>query len=307
MMTMKKLLIFLFMLAIAVPSFGSDLTGKKDTLKVQQNTKKKLKPAKDFSDTVIEDTLTNEFLDTLVIRKKLELNDYSLIGLQYGVGLSRVSWNPVQKQDMLLMPMNVGVMYTRYGKMFGYMPYFGFQAGLFYTTEGYQFKHDKEDNYTYKVEGAEKAVMEVVEMPILAHLHVDLWNLKLIANIGCYAGYRLSIERFPGITGSVSNKVAHSFLETDNRFDYGLKGGVGIGLVFDPIEIHIQGMYKHSFSSLYEPDYYSQYYYRYAYPTNFIISAGVHFQLTKRTGQTKSQIKKLAKEMVYGNENSNGR
>ena len=145
MMTMKKLVIFLFMLAIAVPSFGSDLTGKNDTLKVQQNTKKKLKPAKDFSDTVIEDTLTNEFLDTLVIRKKLELNDYSLIGLQYGVGLSRVSWNPVQKQDMLLMPMNVGVMYTRYGKMFGYMPYFGFQAGLFYTQEGYQFEFNKEN------------------------------------------------------------------------------------------------------------------------------------------------------------------
>jgi hypothetical protein len=66
-------------------------------------------------------------------------------------------------------------------------------------------------------------------------------------------------------------------------------------------------MYKHSFSSLYEPDYYSEYFYRYAYPSNFIISAGINFQLTKRTGQTKSQLKKLAKEMVYDNKNSNNR
>jgi hypothetical protein len=208
---------------------------------------------------------------------------------------------------MLLMPMNVGVFYTKYGKMFGYMPYFGMEAGLVYTTEGYQFKYNEEDDYTYKIEGAEKAVMQVVELPVLAHMHVDFWNFKIIANIGCYAGYRLSIERFPGVTGSVSEDVAHSFLETDHRFDYGIKGGVGFGLVFDPIEIHIKAMYKHSFSSLYDPDYYSEYFYRYAYPTNFILSAGIHFHLSKRTGQTKSQLKKLAKEAVYDNKNSTNR
>jgi hypothetical protein len=66
-------------------------------------------------------------------------------------------------------------------------------------------------------------------------------------------------------------------------------------------------MYKHSLSSLYEPDHYSEYYYRFAYPANITITAGVHFQLTKRTGLTKAQIKKQAKEMVYGNFVSQGR
>lgn len=249
---------------------------------------------------MMEDTLTNEYLDSISIRKKLELNDYSMIGFQYGASLSRVMWNPTQKQDMLFMPVNFGVMYTRYGKMFGYMPYFGFQAGLFYGQEGYQFEYNEDDDYTYTIEGAEKAVMQVVELPVLAHMHVDFWKMKLLVNIGCYAGYRLSIERFPSKTGSVSDDVAHSFLDTDNRFDYGLKGGVGVALIFDPVEFHITGMYKHSFSSLYAPDYYSKYYYRYAYPSNIIISAGLHFQLTKRTGMTKNNLMKQAKEMVYG-------
>lgn len=249
---------------------------------------------------MMEDTLTNEYLDSISIRKKLELNDYSMIGFQYGASLSRVMWNPTQKQDMLFMPVNFGVMYTRYGKMFGYMPYFGFQAGLFYGQEGYQFEYNEDNDYTYTIEGAEKAVMQVVELPVLAHMHVDFWKMKLLVNIGCYAGYRLSIERFPGKTGSVSDDVAHSFLDTDNRFDYGLKGGVGVALIFDPVEFHITGMYKHSFSSLYAPDYYSKYYYRYAYPSNIIISAGLHFQLTKRTGMTKNNLMKQAKEMVYG-------
>ena len=249
---------------------------------------------------MMEDTLTNEYLDSISIRKKLELNDYSMIGFQYGASLSRVMWNPTQKQDMLFMPVNFGVMYTRYGKMFGYMPYFGFQAGLFYGQEGYQFEYNEDNDYTYTIVGAEKAVMQVVELPVLAHMHVDFWKMKLLVNIGCYAGYRLSIERFPGKTGSVSDDVAHSFLDTDNRFDYGLKGGVGVALIFDPVEFHITGMYKHSFSSLYAPDYYSKYYYRYAYPSNIIISAGLHFQLTKRTGMTKNNLMKQAKEMVYG-------
>lgn len=253
---------------------------------------------------VRENTLSNEYLDTLHIEKKSEINDYSMIGIHYGMGLSRVMWNPTQQQDMLLMPYNVGITYTKYGKMFGFMPFFGFQVGLLYTQEGYQFKYNEERNYVYKVEGAEKAILDVIEMPLLAHMHFDFWNMKILANIGCYAGYRIGIERFPGKTGSVNPELEHAFKDTDRRMDYGIKGGFGFGFVFDPIEIHIQGMYKHSLSSLYEPDYYSPYYYRYAYPSNIIITAGIHYQLTKRTGKTKADLKKIAKEMVYGNTSS---
>ena len=252
-------------------------------------------------EVMLADTLTNEFLDTVTVKKKLKLNDYSMIGVQYGAGLSQVMWNPAQNQNMLFIPMNVGVTYTIYGKMFGYMPYFGFQAGVFYGHEGYEFEYNEEKDYTYKIEGAEKALFEVIEVPVLSHLHIDFWHMKIIAQIGCFAGYRLSIERFPGHTGNVSPDLQHSFLPTDNRFDYGLKGGLGFGLVFEPIELHFQAMYKHSFSTLYAPDYYSQYYYRYAYPMNLIVSAGIHFHLTKRSGMTKKEIRQKAKSIVYEN------
>ena len=245
---------------------------------------------------------TNEFLDTLNVKKKLVINDYSMIGVHYGVNLSQVMWNPSQKQDMLLLPVNVGITYTKYGKMFGYMPYFGFQVGLLYTQEGYQFEYNEDKEYTYTILGAEKAVYDVLEAPLLFHFHYDLWNFKIIGNVGCYAGYRLGIHRYPGNTGSVSPDVEHSFVETDRRWDYGLKGGIGFGIVFDPIEIHIQATYKHSFGTLYDPDHYSEYYYRYAYPSNITISAGIHFHLSKRSGKTKAELKKQAKDMVYNPE-----
>lgn len=253
----------------------------------------------------ISETLTDEFLDSYEIKKKLVLNDYSMIGIQGGVGLSQVMWNPKYRQDMILMPVNFGILYTKYGKMFGYMPYFGFQIGLMYAQEGYQFKSDKDDpdRIPNTIQGADKAVYDVVEMPLLSHIHFDMWRMKIIANIGFYAGYRLKIHRFPyggEFTNPAYAETENAFLETDRRWDYGIKGGLGFGLVFDPIEIHIKAMYKHSLSSLYNPDYASKYYYRYAYPSNIVISAGLHFQLTKRTGKTKSDLKKQAKDLVYG-------
>lgn len=242
----------------------------------------------------------DEYIDSLNVKKKLVINDYTMIGLQYGVNLSQVSWNPKQSQDMVILPMNIGVTLTTYGKMFGYMPFFGFQTGFYYTREGYQFEYNEEKDYTYKIEGAEKAVYDVIEVPLLMHGHYDLWNFKIFANLGCYAGYRLGIHRFPGTTGNVSPDVEHSFIDTDRRWDYGIKGGVGFGLVFEPFEIHFQAMYKYSLGTLYDPDYYSDIYYRYAYPTNIVISAGVHFHLTKRSGKTKKELRKEAHDLVYG-------
>lgn len=250
-------------------------------------------------DMEISDTLTDAYLDTVTVNKKGSINDYCLLGVQYGVGLSQVLWNPSQKQEMVFVPYNFGVTFTKYGKMFGYMPYFGFQAGVFFAREGYRFKYNKESDYTYKVEGAESAMLNLIEVPVMAHMHIDFWKMKVLVNVGCFGGYRLGIQRFAGNTGNVLPEKEHSFIETDRRWDYGIKAGLGFGLVFDPIEIHIEGMYKHSLSSLYEPDYYSKDYYRFAYPSNIIISVGVHVQITKRTGMTKAQLKKMAKGLVY--------
>ena len=247
--------------------------------------------------------MSNAQLDTINVKKKLNINDYTMFGVQYGVGLSQVLWNPTQKQEMVFTPVNFGVTFTKYQKMFGYMPYFGFQAGVFYAREGYQFKYNQNNNYIYKVEGAEKALIDVVEAPILFQFHYDMWNFKIMANVGCFAGYRLSIQRFPGETGYVKEELMNSFKDTDRRWDYGIKGGVGFALVFDPVEVQFQVAYKHSLSSLYEPDHYSEYYYRFAYPSNIVASVGLNFHLSKRTGRTKAELKKMAKELVYTPEN----
>ncbi len=316
---MKKLLLIILCLSTVSALYGQTPVDSvimkamvpmhADSIKAPVIKKKKQKTEKLKVREIIkeaDDTLTNEFLDSLNIKKTLVVNDYSLIGVQYGVGLSQVMWNPPQKQSMLFVPVNVGISYTKYGKMFA-MPYFAFRAGLFYAKEGYQFEYNEEYDWTYKIEGAEKAVMEVLEVPLLFQFHYDTWYFKILAEVGCYGGYRLGITRYPGKTGSVSDELQHSFKDTDIRFDYGIKGGVGFALVFDPIEVHFTAAYKHSLSSLYEPNHVSEYYYRFAYPQNIIISAGVHFQISKRTGKTKTVLKNEARNLVYGDPESTSR
>ncbi len=253
---------------------------RKDTLKISIDI--------DFDEDSV--MFSDSYVDSIDIRKKSVINDYTMIGVQYGMGLNQMSWNPRMEQKMQFVPVNFGVTWTRYGKMFGYMPYFGIQAGLFYAREGYSLEED------YNVEGAQSVFWDVVEVPVLAHMHFDFWKMKLMANIGFYASYRLNIERSGN---AVLPSVANTFLETDRRFDYGIKGGAGFGFVFDPIEIHFTAMYKYGFASMYEPDYYSEYYYRFASVSNFIFSVGVHFQLTKRTGKTSHQLRKEAREIYY--------
>lgn len=245
---------------------------------------------------VVDDIYTREYLDTVNIKQKVVMNDYMSVGFQYGVALNRMMFNPPKDQSMLLTPVNFGVTFSKYGKMFGYMPYFGLQVGVFYGQDGYKTRFNKETGSRPTVDGAFEARYDYLEVPMLAMFHFDVVNFRLQANLGLYGGYRMEVER----TGdsSFDQTYATSFYDYDIRFDYGIKGGAGFALLFDPIEFHVLAQVRYGFSSLYQPDYYSEYYYRYAYPFDVVISAGVQFQLTKRNGRTKADLKRQAKQMV---------
>ena len=279
----------------AIPIFLACLSGaaqeKRDSLKLASGTKKPV------PDSLTVKEYSDEYLDTVKIEKKFILNDYSSIGIEYGVSMNQMWFTPTMTQQMLACPNTIGVFYTKYhSKLFGYMPYFGYKIGLRYTTEGYKFKENKETGTTQTIEGATQVKMDFVEVPMMAEFHVDMLHFKLFADAGIYGGYRLNIER----TGqNVADSIRTSFLGTDRRFDYGFVGGVGFGIIFDPFELRISGQFRWGWGTLYDPDYYSEYYYRYAYPINVMINAGIYFHLTRRNGKSKAQLRREARDAVY--------
>ena len=243
---------------------------------------------------LIQPALSAQEPDSL--KRVFSINDYTMIGVEYGASASRMQFNPSKTQTNLIVPGTYGIYVVKYGKLFDGSPNFGFKVGARYGHEGYQFKENKETHVTPNLEGAEKAIIDVVELPFMAHFHSDGLHFKVIVDAGIYGGYRLGIER---IGEAVKEEIRHSFLDWDRRIDYGLTGGLGFGIVFDPVEFHVHGDVRYSWGTLYDPDYYSQYYYRFAYPFDVMLNAGVYFQLTKRSGRTKAQIKREAYEQVY--------
>lgn len=267
--------IVLSLLLLAQPLLSRDR--KKDTLEVR--------------------AYTDAQLDSINLRKAVQLNDYTLIGFEYGVNMSKTRFNPVKENSSFTNPGVFGITYTRYGKLFNTMPYFGFQLGLYYGQDGYNFKEDDE-GYVPSVDGVTKAVFDYIEIPVLAHFHVDVWKIKVMGYAGPYFDYRTSVHRESSMY-SFDTDYTDKFFDYDRRFLYGIKGGGGLGIMLDPIEIHFSAMVKYGVKSIYDADYYSKYYYRYARQFDIVISAGIHFQLTKRTGKTTHTLKREAREAVW--------
>ena len=115
-----------------------------------------------------------------------------------------------------------------------------------------------------------------------------------------YGGYRMNItrirdEKYPNylVPGSEND-----FLDTDNRWTYGVQGGLGFGLMLDPVEVHLGVQVKWGWSSFHQPDVVSPYYYRFSYPLDGAITLGVYYQLTKRQGHTRSALRRLARDYM---------
>ena len=263
------------------------------------------------ADTLITDW-PDEYLDTVKIEYTKKLNDYSMIGFNYGVTFTGMQFSPSHSQTRDLVPGHYALTFTHYEKMFNYLPYFGWTIGIEYGHEGYHFKENKETGQTYEFfkEKSRSIKMDVVEVPFMMQIHKDGLHSKVYAGLGIYGGYRLAVERFGP---NVESAYAKNWYDTDIRWDYGFRGGAGFALIFEPFEFHINAQLRYGMSSIFTPDslfpegsgYEDQnkVYYRYAYPLDIIISAGVHIHLGKRFGTTNADLKRQAKEIVYGSKN----
>lgn len=280
---MKKIITAIICLLAALPSFAQ----QRDTL---------LYP--------------DSYLDTVQVAKQFKINDYYMVGVEYGASWNDVLFNPATTTSRTMRPGYYGIFFSHYEKMFGMYPFFGLKFGLAYGTEGYEFTRNKETGTVRVIYGEHELgaghtgqygeVMHVIEAPFLASMHADTRYTKLMGEIGLYGGYRLDVERF-SVDPDIPATNQFEFFDFENRFDYGLQGGFGVGLVLEPFEFHVNARVRYSWSSLVEPGYYSKYYFKTISPLDVMITGGLYFNLTKRSGKSRGQIRKEAYNIVYGN------
>lgn len=249
----------------------------------------------------LPEEITNEYLDSVKLGSDKTINDYSLIGFHGGVVFNRSWFNPTRDTKFFMNKPVFGLSYTLHGKLFGFMPYFGMELGFQHNYEGYEFKLDEENKTIANISGATKVLYEVWEVPFLMVGHADLNdNFKLLAKVGIYGGYRENIHRETIIERLVPTveEIQDKFLDTDIRLTYGLQAAAGFGIMLSPFEFHVTAGLKWGWGSYFQPDYYNKYYYRFAYPLDVMVTAGIYYQLTPRRGYTKKQLRHYAKKIV---------
>ena len=291
----KRILSILLLCLTLIPAFS------------QEKHKRALFTVKHKPKTVQVSKYPDSYLDTVNVNRKLLLNDYAMFGVEYGVSRNSMIFTPRFMQQPVIFPEYFGITYTHYGQLVG-IPVVGLQLGAFYGHEGYEFKVN-EQGYVSVIENATRVEMDYVEVPFMAVGHYDMSYFKLQMCAGPYAGYRLNIRRsgpFP-----IEPELQNGFTSYDKRFDYGIHGGAGFGIIFDPVEFQVNLRVRYSWSSLWAPNYYSDYYYRYAYPFDFMLTGGIHIHLTRRYGKTRGMLRREAKRIVFNpeppeNENNPG-
>ena len=248
----------------------------------------------------LPDSVTAEYLDSTRIQS-VAPNDYWLIGVYGGASVQYGFFNPTRLVRWQPQYPVYGFSIIRHYTMFGIFPNMALEFGAQQNYEGYAFKTNTETGYRATESGAYKTMIKVPEAFFLTHFHIDTGDhFKILAKIGLYGGYRQSITRVldtPYI-GSSYESYVNTFRDYDRRWTYGVQGGLGIGVMLDPFEFHLNVQVKWGWESFWNPDYTSPYYYRFAYPLDLAPTFGIYYQLSPRHGHTRAQLRKMAKEIV---------
>ncbi|MCF0167824.1 MAG: PorT family protein, partial [Bacteroidales bacterium] len=172
---------------------------------------------------------------------------WGMVGLRYGCNLSNMSFSEIKpKSTAVFIPNQYSLVLSYNNALWDMLDIFGAELAFKYGEEGYDSDYDCER-------------FKIAEISTMAQAHLTFSRFRLLVNVGPYVGYRLSNNREDG-----------AWNEYDNRFDYGIAAGLGLGLVFKPFEIHIEGGYKFALSSIYHVNKYSDEYWVLAYPRNIM-------------------------------------
>jgi len=178
-----------------------------------------------------------------------------MVGFKAAYNISGIDFTPEQLlvKDIKTYK-NYSFVYTYYHDLWKTMPYFGFQAGITSQEQGYKI-------------GDVETRLTVYQAPFISQFHVDLWHMRLLLNVGAFAGYRA--------------EKSEGFEDTDYKIDYGFIGGGGLAFVLKPFELHLEGNYQYSLASLYDAKRVSSTQLEYAYPHQLLLSVAFYVHLNK--------------------------
>jgi hypothetical protein len=122
----------------------------------------------------------------------------------------------------------------------------GLQFELLYIQKGFKTKYDSANNSQY-----ERSI-DYLSLPFLMHISFGNKSFNISLLLGPYGSYAIS-SREVLTDGSQSTSRDYEYdPEIDNRFEFGLQGGIGLRNAFSFGIIEIQASLCFTFTSLYK-------------------------------------------------------
>lgn len=172
------------------------------------------------------------------------------IGFNGGVNLSSVGFTPTIKQGMLMGA--TGGLTLRYTCEKYFSTIAALQIELNYSQQGWEEEIEDGSNNTFS------RVINYVQIPFMAHLGwgKEHRGLQFFLNAGPQFSFYLSDEEtYGGDTWDTSNRpnnVTEQYgKEIENKFDYGIAGGLGIDLATSIGHFILEGRYYYGFGNLF--------------------------------------------------------
>lgn len=163
------------------------------------------------------------------------------LGVRGGYGITSVSFVPYRKTASV-GGINFGVSYKLYAEK-----HMGTQLELNYVQKGYTIKIENGVDTTFH--------QNAIEFPAMAQGFIKLGgSLRILASAGFFCSYFLDRERTLTNADGTSTTASYPFGRRDNRFEYGLIFGGGLGLEISKlIEIQAEFRYQYSLSRIMRP------------------------------------------------------
>lgn len=177
-----------------------------------------------------------------VVAQKPNIPAKKYLGINFGYGMSGVMFQPDLKQTSYAGSYSGGLSFKYVGEK-----YMAFQAELNYTHRGYKKPEIGDSIYT--------RTYNSIMLPMMAQGNVTYKRVSVLLNLGCYASYMLNSKDQIKTKGITYKNDYEFILKRDRRYEFGVLGGVGLGLKLNPIMLQVESRYYYGLTNLYNPDY----------------------------------------------------
>jgi hypothetical protein len=187
-------------------------------------------------------TLLLAGIASVVMAQKPNIPAKRYLGVNFGYGMSGVMFQPDLKQTSYAGSYSGGLSFKYVGEK-----YMAFQAELNYVLRGYKKPEVGDSVYT--------RTYSSIMLPIMAQGSVTYKRVSVLLNLGCYASYMLNSKDQIKTKGITYKNDYEFFLKRDRRYEFGVLGGVGLGLKLNSILLQVESRYYYGLTNLYNPDY----------------------------------------------------